>query len=586
MNQKEFDILYYLYQKPNQNSQRQIAAATNHSLGTINNYIKKLTEQGYLKEAELTEAGQAALDEYKIRNAIILAAGMSSRFLPLSLEKPKGLLEVKGETMIERQIRQLNEVGITDITVIVGYMKEKFYFLQDKYGVKIVENREYNVRNNTSSLMLVLDQIQNTYICASDHYFTQNIFTSHSFTTNYTVKMVHGYTTDYSYTLNDKGCFDSFRTYSHDELGLVGPCCFLKKDADIYNAFLKQEYEKPDTWGKLWEEVLIDCITSVEMYPRIFEDGVIYEFDNLEELRMFDKNYINNLDSKIIDNICAALNCTAADVINIEPMKIGLTNVSFKFECNGTDYIYRHPGAETSQFLNRECEAYAENIAKDLGLDETLLAIDPVSGWKLSRFIEGCEYIDPYGAEDQKEAMRMLKVLHDQKIVSQWEFDFIEQSEVYIHLMDSQGLYDFSTFMDTHRQMVELSKKMDQEGFQKVLCHNDTWYWNFLKDKHGKVHLIDWEYAGNTYPAADVADYTISLDFDDEKYLALAEVYEGRKLSEKEVRFYFGNLAIVAWHWFVWAVYKEATGTVIDDLKLWYQKATDALKKTQELYNK
>ena len=137
MNQKEFDILYYLYQKPNQNSQRQIAAATNHSLGTINNYIKKLTEQGYLKVAELTEAGQAALDEYKIKNAIILAAGMSSRFLPLSLEKPKGLLEVKGETMIERQIRQLNEVGITDITVIVGYMKEKFYFLQDKYGVSL-----------------------------------------------------------------------------------------------------------------------------------------------------------------------------------------------------------------------------------------------------------------------------------------------------------------------------------------------------------------------------------------------------------------------------------------------------------------
>lgn len=96
--------------------------------------------------------------------------------------------------------------------------------------------------------------------------------------------------------------------------------------------------------------------------------------------------------------------------------------------------------------------------------------------------------------------------------------------------------------------------------------------------------MIDWEYAGNTYPAADVADYTISLDFDDDMYLSLAELYEGHALSEKETRLYFGSLAIVAWHWFVWGVFKEATGTVVDDLKLWHRKAIHALQKAQELY--
>ena len=58
------------------------------------------------------------------RNAIIMAAGMSTRFAPLSYELPKGLLNVKGEVLIERQIRQLQEAGISDITVVVGYMKE------------------------------------------------------------------------------------------------------------------------------------------------------------------------------------------------------------------------------------------------------------------------------------------------------------------------------------------------------------------------------------------------------------------------------------------------------------------------------
>jgi len=43
----------------------------------------------------------------KVNNAIIMAAGTSSRFAPLSYEKPKSLIEVKGEVLIERQIRQL-----------------------------------------------------------------------------------------------------------------------------------------------------------------------------------------------------------------------------------------------------------------------------------------------------------------------------------------------------------------------------------------------------------------------------------------------------------------------------------------------
>ena len=90
------------------------------------------------------------------RNAIILAAGTSSRFVPISFEIPKSLLKVRGEILIERQIKQLQEAGIYDITVVVGYKKELFYYLKDKYNVSIVDNEEYHIYNNTSSLMKVL----------------------------------------------------------------------------------------------------------------------------------------------------------------------------------------------------------------------------------------------------------------------------------------------------------------------------------------------------------------------------------------------------------------------------------------------
>lgn len=75
---------------------------------------------------------------YCVDNAIILAAGTASRFAPLSYEKPKALIEVKGEVLIERQIRQLQEAGIPEIILVVGYKKEQFYYLQEKFGVRIV----------------------------------------------------------------------------------------------------------------------------------------------------------------------------------------------------------------------------------------------------------------------------------------------------------------------------------------------------------------------------------------------------------------------------------------------------------------
>ncbi|MDZ5000640.1 NTP transferase domain-containing protein, partial [Clostridium perfringens] len=115
----------------------------------------------------------------KVDNAIIMAAGLSSRFAPLSFERPKGLLEVKGEILIERQIKQLQEAGITDITIVVGYMKESFYYLKDKFNVEIVVNNDYNKRNNNSTLYLVREKLKNTYICSSDNYFTKNVFESH-----------------------------------------------------------------------------------------------------------------------------------------------------------------------------------------------------------------------------------------------------------------------------------------------------------------------------------------------------------------------------------------------------------------------
>ena len=175
LSKSEFDVLVALKLDFPQ-TQRDIARSRHLSLGAVNRAYRSLQEAGLINAFQLTPAGEKQLSTYRVDNAIIMAAGLSSRFAPISYERPKGVLMVRGEVLIERQVRQLQQAGITDITVVVGYMKESFFYLEDLFGVKIRVNEEYRQRNNNSTLMLVRNQLGNTYICSSDDYFTENVF--------------------------------------------------------------------------------------------------------------------------------------------------------------------------------------------------------------------------------------------------------------------------------------------------------------------------------------------------------------------------------------------------------------------------
>ena len=149
----QFEVLNALNTADGPLTQRELQATTGMSLGRVNTAVRECEARGLIEERALMDAGRAALDPYAVNNAVIMAAGLSSRFAPISYERPKGTLKVLGEVLIERQIRQLHEAGITDITVVVGYKKEYFFYLIDKYDVKIVVNRDYAIRNNNGSLL-------------------------------------------------------------------------------------------------------------------------------------------------------------------------------------------------------------------------------------------------------------------------------------------------------------------------------------------------------------------------------------------------------------------------------------------------
>lgn len=147
--------------------------------------LEGLRTLGLVSKTSITELGRKALEPYRVENAVIMAAGLSSRFVPISYWRPKGLTRVRGEVLVERQIRQLHEAGITDITVVVGYRADEFAYLAGKYGVRLVKNDLYAERNNNWTLWLVRDQLKNTYICSSDDYFTENPFETYVYRAYY-----------------------------------------------------------------------------------------------------------------------------------------------------------------------------------------------------------------------------------------------------------------------------------------------------------------------------------------------------------------------------------------------------------------
>ena len=243
---------------------------------------------------------------------------MSSRFAPLSYEKPKGLLKVKGEILIERQIRQFQEAGITDITLVVGYMKEMFFYLEDEFNVKIVVNDDYFRYNNTSSLIRVLDKIDETFICSSDNYFTENVFLEKPASGNYAAVYAEGPTDEYCLTVDDDDVITGVGIGGCDSWFMSGHVYFDHDFSFRFCPMLKAEYEKEDVKQHLWEEFYMKHLDVLKLKIKRYEAGIVQEFDSLDELRELDAHYVNNTNSRILKNICQVLGCEEKDVYLIK----------------------------------------------------------------------------------------------------------------------------------------------------------------------------------------------------------------------------------------------------------------------------
>lgn len=240
---------------------------------------------------------------YIVDNAIIMAAGMSSRFAPLSYERPKALIPVKGETLIERQIRQLHERGITDIIVVVGYLKEKFYYLREKYGITIVENPDYLTRNNHSSIYAAREYLSNSYICSADNYFEKNPFETNVEESYYAAVFSPSQTNEWCLETDENDWITGVNIGGFGKWYMIGHVFWSETFSRKFVDILETIYPNNDTKDKLWEDIFKENIDKLKMKIRRYPREQIHEFDSLEELQKFDNAYQNKSYSQIMKMI-------------------------------------------------------------------------------------------------------------------------------------------------------------------------------------------------------------------------------------------------------------------------------------------
>ena len=327
MNKQECDIMNALIAEPYIN-QRLLSELSGHSLGIVNKSLRHMVEDGYLEEdMTITIKAQEELACKAPKRAIILAAGYGMRMVPINTEIPKGLLEIRGEPLIERIIKQLNEVGIIEIYVVVGFMKECYEYLIDDFGVKLIINTEYSSKNNLHSIKLASQYIDNAYIIPCDIWAERNPFHRFELYSWYMVSDL--FDNDSTVRVNRKRELVKV-THKYGGNSMVGIAYIASQDAVRIRLNIEQLCQDSRYDDSFWEEALYEN-DKMLLDARVVRASEIIEINTYEQLRELDSNS-NQLKSSAINIIADAFGGKASDVKNITVLKKGMTNRSFLFQ--------------------------------------------------------------------------------------------------------------------------------------------------------------------------------------------------------------------------------------------------------------
>lgn len=553
MNVQELDILNVIRKNPKVN-QREIANQSGYSLGFVNRVVKELQEEKWLSPTgELSKKAKTFIKENQPQRAIILAAGFGMRMVPINTEIPKGLMEVKGEVLIERMIRHLHEVGITDIQVVVGFMKERYEYLIDEFQVKLVVNSEYQVKNNLHSLSKIKSSLEKTYIIPCDIWSEENPFSNFE---------------PYSwYMVTDEQSIEStVRVNRKRELvmideteegnQMIGLSYVMGEEATLIQEKLQEFSKKPSYDHEFWECTLQDKNKWI-IPSKVVNSKQLIEINTYEQLREIDGNSAN-LQTDAISIIQDCFNVEVDEIKNITVLKKGMTNRSFLFECQNQKYIMRIPGEGTDHLINRKEEADVYQALENRQICDDVLYMNPDNGYKITAYLEDATNCDAENWDEVEACMTKLREFHELNLAVDHRFDIFGQIDFYESLWNGEKSY-FKDYETTKTAVFELKKWIDTLEKNETLVHIDAVPDNFLFTKDG-IRIIDWEYAGMQDPHVDIAMFCIYSLYSREQVDHLIDLYFKGDVSPIIRTKIYAYIASAGLLWSNWCEYKRSLG--------------------------
>ena len=293
LTKKQFAILVTIEKNKNKLSQRDIASATNISVGLVNKLINELLKAGLIDQNNsITKKGLEALEPYRVKRAIFLAAGFGSRMVPITLNTPKPLVLVHGKRIIETLLDAVVKAGIEEIYIVRGYLGEQFEVLLHKYpNIKFIENVKYNEANNISSAYLAKDLLENAYVLESDLYLSNpNLIQKYEYSSNFLgipVKRTEDWCVEVKNNVIVSEKIGGINCYQ-----MVGISYYNKEDGEKLAKDIEEVYLSPGGKERYWEQVQLDVKKNnykIAIRECHFED--IIEIDTFNELKKIDKIY-------------------------------------------------------------------------------------------------------------------------------------------------------------------------------------------------------------------------------------------------------------------------------------------------------
>lgn len=294
LTRKQFDILEILSSMSSALTQRELESLTGYSLGTVNRVLKELTDSGYINGGLITVAGLNALEPYRAKRAIFIAAGFGTRLVPITFNTPKPLVRVHGVRIIDRLIDACLAAGINDIYIVRGYLGELFDQLLYKYPmIKFLENPVYNEANNISSSLVARYMLSNAYVFEADLLISNPAI----------IKKYH-YTSDFLAIKKDRSddwCFkvkdgiiveEKVGGEGDDIWQMVGISYWNEVDGHKLSQDIADVYTSPGGKERYWEQVpLVYRKEHYQVEVRECHDEDIVEIDTFKELKAIDKTY-------------------------------------------------------------------------------------------------------------------------------------------------------------------------------------------------------------------------------------------------------------------------------------------------------